>query len=390
MLARQSQAVVSGDITEYLETFTTELHSEQQTLFERLQSIPFTSYTLEVDPNERLSSAHTGRLHSTIVRLSCAFSGIPEDNPFQYDLQIDFFQEDDAWRIGRIRFKDNTPFWYVDDVAVVETPHFLIFTRPEAAAEQAILQQEVESAYETLAMSGLPMDSRYVAFFSGADERFAELTGVIGGQVLGVALARFDIGGEEIIVQSRAFYINGQALANYADLLSPDERQITIRHELVHLALSQYSRPFTPPWLAEGMAVFYAGQDTPEARKFLVEEGHLEEVNLEELTAVPSLGQHDFLGERAGAEYSYAGATIAYLIETYGEAAVLDFYRSYGAVLAADVRDRMPLFGNPFANSSAFQDLSAELTGEAVQSYFGRTLAELDADVKAWLMLNAN
>ena len=303
---------------------------------------------------------------------------------------MDFFQEDDDWRIGRIRFKDNTPFWHLGDVAVTETPHFLIFIRPEAMTEQAVLQQEFEGAYETLSKSGLPLESRYVAFFSGTDDRFADLTGAIGGQVLGVALARFDVGGEEIIVQSRAFYINGQAFTNYADHLSPDDRQITIRHELVHLALSPYSRPFTPPWLAEGMAVFYAGQDTPEERRFLVEEGRLEEVNLEELTAAASLGEHDLLGERASTEYGYAGATIAYLIETYGEEAVFDFYRSYAAVSAVDVRDRMPLFGNPFVNSNVFQELSIELTRAAVQSYFGRTLADLDADVKAWLLLNAN
>lgn len=390
MLAQQTEAVLSNDITNYLDAFTIDLHAEQQTLFERLQSLPLTSYTFLVDPNERLSSAHTGKLHSIGVRLSYTFSGIPEDNVFQHNLDIDFFQEDDIWRIGRIRFKDNIPFWHAGDVAVTETPHFLIFTRPEAASEQAILQQEVESAYEALIMRGLPLDSHYVAFFSGTDERFAELTGAIGRQVLGVALARFDVGGEEIIVQSRAFYINGQAFTTYADRLSPDDRQITIRHELVHLALSQYSRPFTPPWLVEGMAVFYAGQDTPEERRFLIEKGQLDEINLEELTAAASLGEHDLLGERASTEYSYAGATIAYLIETYGEEAVFDFYRSYAAVMAVDVRDRMPLFGNPFATSAVFKELSTELTSGAVQSRFGRTLADLDADVKVWLLLNAN
>ncbi len=303
----------------------------------------------------------------------------------------DFFQENDVWRIGRIRFKDNAPFWHLGDVVVAETPHFLIFIRPQATPELPALQQEVESAYEALAALGLPLASRYAAFFSGADERFSELTGIFGGQrVLGVALARFNLEGEEIIVYNRAFYINGEALATYAEQLSPDDRQITIRHELVHLALASYSRPYTPPWLAEGMAVFYAGQETPETRMFLLEEERLEKIDLEELTAATSLGQHDFLGERASTEYSYAGATIAYLIETYGEEVVLDFYRSYAIVPATVIRDQMPVFWNQFATSSAFLELSTELTSEAVQSHFGRTLAELDADVKAWLLLNAN
>lgn len=390
VLAQQTEAVLKNDITSYLDTFTDDLHAEQTTLFERLQKLPFASYTIQVDPNERLSAAHTGTLRSTTVYLSYTFAGIPEENVFRHNLDMDFFQEDDVWRIGRIRVKDNLPFWQEGDVAVTETPHFLIFIRPESAADQGILQQEVESAYETLSQRGLPLDSRYVAFFSGTDERFADLTGAIGGQILGVALARFDVSGEEIVVQSRAFYINGQAFSNYADRLSLDDRQITITHELVHLVLSPYSRPFTPPWVAEGMAVYFAGQDTPEERRSLVENGRLEQVNLEQLTAASSLGEHDLLGERASTEYGYSGATIAYLIETYSEEAVVDFYRSYAAVPAADVRDRMPQFGNPFANSTVFQELSTELTDAAAQSYFGRTLAELDADVKAWLMLNTN
>ncbi len=91
MLGRQTEAILSSDIAGHLDTFRTALHEEQQTLFERLQSLPFASYTFQVDPNERLSAAHTGELRAINVRLSYTFAGIPEDNVFQHDLDMDFW-----------------------------------------------------------------------------------------------------------------------------------------------------------------------------------------------------------------------------------------------------------------------------------------------------------
>ena len=53
MLAQHTEAVSSGDIVGYLETFAVELHPEQKAIFERLQNVPIALYTLEIDPNQK-------------------------------------------------------------------------------------------------------------------------------------------------------------------------------------------------------------------------------------------------------------------------------------------------------------------------------------------------
>jgi hypothetical protein len=86
--------------------------------------------------------------------------------------------------------------------------------------------------------------------------------------------------------------------------------------------------------------------------------------------------------------YLYSGAVIEYLIERYGEAQVLAFYRSYTGVPVADVQDRLPLYFNPEEQDRVFQELSVDVTTRMVTAHFDLTLAQLDAAVKEWLLAN--
>ncbi|MCB0079466.1 MAG: hypothetical protein KDE47_00975, partial [Caldilineaceae bacterium] len=195
--------------------------------------------------------------------------------------------------------------------------------------------------------------------------------------------SRYQIDTETINVVSRAFYING---SNFVDADQIEQRQSTITHELVHLALAADARPFTPPWLAEGLAVYYAEQDTAANRSHQYNEERLDDVDLTTLTNLSALGIHDTAGETTSYRYLYSGAVIAYLVETYGEAQVLAFYRSYAGVPAADIQERLPLYVSPTEQDRTFQALSLEVTQDALADNFGLTLEELDAAVKAWLL----
>jgi hypothetical protein len=387
LLARQAQAMLTGDLEAYLATFAPDLRAEQETIFRRGRLMPFTDYGLAVSPAANLSSSglESGRLPRVPVQTHYRLRGTPEDNPFRRETQYDFERQDGNWIISGYTLTEYPPFWWTGDVVVRETPHFLLIARPEMSAELDQLAQECEQAYSELLALGFEMEPRFVAYFTETQADFNAQTGQ-GSRVLGVALSFYDLSGEQIDAIGRAFYINGQAFQEQADETGPFGRLATTRHELIHLVLAKDTRPFTPPWLIEGAAVYYAGQNIPELRRLLVEEGNLDAISLAQLTGAGTLGAHDFLGQRVGREYIYSAEVARYLIETYGEETFLELYRFYNRLPAAGVRDRMPRhFAVSYSVNAAFSNLSQELTAAALDEIYGLTVEQLDTAVKEWL-----
>ncbi len=386
MLVQQAQAILDGDEEAYLAPFAPELREVQGVIFRRMQQIPFSSYVLELDPGESLRDADRGEMNYVGVWGRYTLEGVPEDNDFRYTANYDFVKEGDSWQITVVRDDDFTPFWFLGDVVMNRSPHFLIFTRPDTEASTATLSDELESAYDVLEQRGLPLEPVNVVFFTAPDEGLHDLTGRNGTRVLGLAVAQYSFEENKVHVNSRAFFINGEAFARHADEMEADERAVTITHEMVHLALSKESRPFIPPWLSEGLAVYYANQAPPERLKILTGEGYLDRLSLTDLTAATSLGEHDVFGETVGYEYLYSGAVITYLVQNYGEEKVMAFYRAYATVPDEELAEK---FSGMFAGLMAdvhMSEMAQEKTPALVQEYFGMSLEELDAAVKAWLI----
>ncbi|MBC8159726.1 MAG: hypothetical protein H7Z42_00785, partial [Roseiflexaceae bacterium] len=342
LLAKQAAATLAGDIDAVGATFDPSIQQEQATILQRLTSLPVISYTLRLAPDAAPGSGSTAT--RVPVELRYTLRGINPENQFHHDLDYSFAERNGEWLITNTYADQNPPFWWLDDVVVRETPHFLIFTRPDAQAELAELEQETEQAYATLQARGLALEDRYLAYFTATRADFTKLTGR-GERYLGLALSRYEFAGDAIVTTSRAFYINGASFEDNSERLAPDERQTTITHELVHLALSADTRPFSPPWLVEGAAVFYSEETGGETRQRVAQDDRLAAASLEALTRAGALGEHDPTGQQAGFEYAFSGETLAYLVERFGEPAVLAFYRDYAAIPAQEVRDQLPQFG---------------------------------------------
>lgn len=407
-LAEQAEALRAGEIEAFLSGVESDLRPTLAEPFRQLATMPLDSLTFTIVPTTTLPMRATERLTGLPVVLRYTFAGVPRDNVFIHDFAADFVRQVDGqqaassqvdnevnpqWQLTALTPKNNTPFWWTGAVTSYESPHFLIFTRPDTTTALETLATEVEAAYTFVQEQGLSLEERYVAYFTGPAETFATFTGATSPDILGVALSRYQINVETIDVVSRAFYING---SNFVETGQPNlgqthsgqvaQRQSTITHELVHLALANRARPFTPPWLAEGVAVYYAGQDTAADRSPRYNEERLPTIDLRTLTGLPSLGIHDITSETTSYRYLYSGAVIAYLIDTYGEEALLAFYRSYADVPVADVQDRLPLYGSPLAQDRAFQQLSVDVTETALATNFDLTLTTLEEAVKDWLL----
>jgi hypothetical protein len=385
LLSQQAMAVESGDSDAYVATFDPALRDEQRRVAERLKQVPFVSYTLRLAPDAHMNNPESGTIEDVPVEISYTLRGIKSDNSFLNHAHFSFARDGTTWRVTRSNFDDTPPFWRLGDFVLRETPHFLIFARPETQSDLPELEHETERAYTTLQQRGLTLEPRYVAYFTNTADEFTRLTGRDSSNYLGLALSRYEFNGAAITATSRAFYINGAAFRANANRISPTERQTTITHELVHLALAVSTRPFTPPWLAEGIAVFYSEDNGAAQRQQLANSGQLDDMSLIDLTKAGTLGEADYSEQRIGAEYMFSGATVEYLVQTFGEETVLDFYRSYAAVPAADVRAKLPQLGSSLPSDAAFANLSSDLTAQAVQQFFGLSIAQLDADVKAWV-----
>lgn len=385
LLKQQTDAMRNNDVGMFTATLAPPIQAERRQIIERAAQLPVLTYTLRLAPEARITSDASQT--NVPVELTYTLRGISPDNVFKHELRYDFARNGNAWQATRIDAVDNPPFWWLGDVILRETPHFLIFARPELRGDLDALERETEQAYATLQGKGFPLESRYVAYFPASQEDFTRLTGRTA-RFLGVALSRYEFRGNSITTTSRAFYINGATFREKGDQFSANERQTTITHELVHLALAAETRPFMPPWLIEGTAVYFSGDSGVSMRRGLVEGSTLENMSLETLTRAGSLGEHDAAGERTNDEYAFSGEAVTYLIEKYGEPRLLEFYRSYAAVPAQDVIDKLPQFGSSGVTDAAFADLSAKLTEDAVQQFFGVTLAQLDTNVKAWIRAN--
>ncbi len=381
VLERQANAVITGDLNAYLATFATDLQQEQQTIFMRSQQLPLHTYQLSMSPSTILidSDVEEGRIRRIAVFLRYQLRGVSQDNPFQHTIRYTFVRQQDQWVIGSYELEDVPPFWWTNDVIVQETPHFLIISRPGAETTLTKVTQECEQAYRDLQTTGLLLENRFVLYFIPTKDDFEDQTH-LGSRTLGAALSLYTLVSDQIQVIGRAFYINGEAFSGQPDDNGAFGRLATIRHELVHLALARETRFFTPIWLVEGAAMYFADQLTPDLRRSLLEDGWLDRLSLEQLTGEASLGDYDFFGRRVGYEYAFSGETVRYLIETYGMDSFVQFYSFFSNVPTDRVIDQMPLFSVGFGTT--FGKLSKELTPEALLDVYGITIADLDNAVK--------
>ncbi|MCB0123404.1 MAG: hypothetical protein KDE58_14215 [Caldilineaceae bacterium] len=387
LLDQLASALLAGDRERFSQGLTLSLQPTVATAFGRLSQMPLATATFTFAPGQSFEITDSAAMTDMLVLLRYTFDGVPATNFFVQDFSVDFVRQPNTsggttWQIDAISPMNTLPFWWAEDVVAHETTHFLIFTRFDSSDAIAVLGEEVEAAYATVSEKGLSLAARYVTYVTDPEDDFAAYTGATNPNVLGVALSRYQINQKAINVVSQAFYINGTNFVNAEQL---EQRQATITHELVHLALVGAARPFTPPWLAEGLAVYYADQNTAADYDAPYNEERLSTLDLSSLTRLSSLGVHDAAGESTSYRYLYSGAVIEYLIEQYGEAQVLAFYRSYAEVPAAEIQDRLPLFSSQPSQDRVFQMMSVEVTEKALDTFFGLTLSELDSAVKAWL-----
>ena len=104
------------------------------------------------------------------------------------------------------------------------------------------------------------------------------------------------------------------------------------------------------------------------------------------MTEAATLGEHDSIGEQTADEYLYAGNVVAYLVESHGREAFLEFYGSFAELGAGQILSTVTRQGvQEFDLGRISNALTADLTVAALQTHFQLGIDQLDQDVRRWL-----
>jgi hypothetical protein len=183
------------------------------------------------------------------------------------------------------------------------------------------------------AVWGTGWNSQVVVVTPATDEEFAELLSRSGDkgldQVAAITQGVVESGrraqGDRVVINPRAF-----------TALQPTGRRVVITHELTHVAVRSSTTGAVPIWLTEGMAEYvgYSDVDLPRQRVAsellaLVRAG-------KGPTALPKDSDFEPSLTQIAPSYSGSWLAVSQLVDRYGQAKVVRFYRLVASVTAAD------------------------------------------------------
>ena len=341
--------------------------------FDFIRQVPFRRFELDLfAPESTVKIDMTGGTPTAVRGATVVAVYTFDDAPNEIFRQVlggDFVRDGDGWRITRLT-PDRPPFWAVGLTGVTRWPHFLVFHRPDEDIDA--LQDAAETAHIALqAQLGDLVDDVNVMIVADTRENFSRLAQQSGETFVGSA--RFDnlLTPTGIQTVSRALYINDAA---FKDGGVSNNRNQTIQHELTHLALARWSRPWTPPWLIEGAAGIFAGEANFPALAAYLRRPDARPPRLADMTGLETLDQAPV---PLAVAYAYSTAAAETIVERAGQAKFLDLYRAFADVDMARVRQTAG--GGATVSPERFRPLQRSVTNEVLAKVLGMSLAELDA-----------
>lgn len=348
------------------------------------EKLPISQIEFSVPPFQKLHRSADG-IRDLWVELRWTVAGLPRDNEFVTRMQCDLRRvKDGGWEVIKVEQTLRPAFWTIGFTKMQASDHFIVFSKPgDAQDEKAKLaMSQLEKSWSRLRKSLLPIGQRYLAFVVEDKDDFKVLTGRDAETFAGATSAAFAERDGELRVINQAVYINDFRFFSMQKLWAKQDRQITIQHELVHLLLAPETRPWTPSWLIEGLAMYYAKQTDSFTRDAMLRQ-LTPDVRLSRLSAISFLGQGAPDAARVMLEYQYSGETVRWLEKQLGEEGVLALYRAFAAKQPDDWNDLSTTETTPDPAGDPFGERREAITRELVAKPLnGMTLEAIDAAVR--------
>ena len=347
LLARHGKAVLAHDRKAFLADVDTAhatagFRSRQAGEFANLVQLPLTtwSYTVESNGGDQEAAAAVSKKYGStavIMRIELRFALRGVDRiPTRHELWWTFVRhdgkvviagDDDLADAGGISWQGPWDFGPLD---IVSTPSSLVLGHVDqdvAVHAVAGIVQAAVPAVSAVWGDDWTRDVEVVVPSSAQElnAQTGQFAGSSGAQVAALAISD----GQDPVtgaVYGQRLIVNPAALAR----LSAIGKQITVRHEVTHIADAAATTDATPRWLDEGFADYvgnlHSGQPVTTAASELradVRRGQLP-------VTLPSDASFDAQGESAQA---YEGAWLAcrLIAAKIGQAGLVRFYKTVGA-----------------------------------------------------------
>jgi hypothetical protein len=336
LLASRARAVLDGDRAAFLATVDPRkaaYYREQATLFARMRTVPFSSFSYRVrDWRDHAGPRATRRyapdpVYLPEVEARYRFEG-QDASPVLARVFYTFVLTRAGWRIGgqgdaRSSGRDDVEIWDAGPVRTLRGPRTLIVHHPGEEALAGRLLRAAERAYGQVAAAWTGRWERKAVILVPRDE--AEAERLVGArdlsQVAAVASSSVESGAAERVLGNR-IVVNSSNVVRYDDL----NLQILITHEMTHVATRTLGDG-VPLLLVEGFADWAAldGLGYPLAVTRPALAGRVRAGGFDGVLP----GDREFRGGDASVAYDEGSAFCLWVAETYGEQRLRALYTAF-------------------------------------------------------------
>ena len=231
-----------------------------------------------------------------------------------------------GWRVVRDAAVREPLPGEVAPVRATRAPHVVLLASPGVDVEP--LRSGLVAAYREIRRD-LPARElpRSVLVIAARDAGQAErLAGRIANGVVALANVAVDFGPEPALAVERVFAQRMIVIASRWSALPESERQMTLVHEMTHTALDPDTSGRTPPWLAEGAAMYVSGDDRSEEAR-LRASGLAESMKLRDLCKPRSI--FTLNGREQGAAYAASSGAAEAIVASHGTKGLFRVYDAF-------------------------------------------------------------
>jgi hypothetical protein len=258
------------------------------------------------------------------VMLSYRVKGM--SRPFRTARRVTARKTDDGWRVTSDRPRREPLPWEVAGFRAIRTRHVVLLAAPgvDAAPLRSGLARAYREIRRDLPRRDLP---RSVLVIAARDHRQAErLAGRIAKGVIAVANVAVEWGPRPALRVERVLAQRMIVIASTWGRQDALARQSTLVHEMTHTALDPDTSARTPPWLAEGVAMYVSNDD----RTFEADARAAGAGPTIKLSAISRPGSIFRLGGRQqGAAYAASSAAAEEIVDRYGTKGLFRLYDAF-------------------------------------------------------------